>query len=51
MIGMAKLARRQPEIKVQSLGEGLPAHKLAQWSRYETNLDRQFERTLGMLIN
>ena len=48
--GMEKQARYQPEIKAQTLGEGLQPHKLEQLSRYETHLDRKFERTLGMLI-
>ena len=47
---MEKQARYQPAIKAQTLGEGLQPHKLEQLSRYETHLDRKFERTLGMLI-
>ncbi len=50
MTDMEKLARNQPAIKAQTLGEGLQAHKLEQLSRYETHLDRKFERTLGMLL-
>ena len=34
----------------QTLGEGLQAFRLEKLSRYETHLDRKFERTLGMLI-
>ena len=34
----------------QALGEGLQAYKLEKLSRYETHLDRKFERTLAMLI-
>jgi hypothetical protein len=45
-----KLARNQPAIKAQTLGEGLQAHKLEQLSRYETHLDRKFERSLAMLL-
>ena len=34
----------------QTIGEGLQAFKLEKLSRYETHLDRKFERTLGMLL-
>ena len=37
-------------IKTQTLGEGLKANRLEKLSRYETHLDRKFERTLAMLI-
>ena len=37
-------------IKAQTLGEGLKAERLEKLSRYETHLDRKFERTLAMLI-
>ena len=37
-------------IKTQTLGEGLQAHRLEKLSRYETHLDRKFERTLAMLL-
>jgi hypothetical protein len=43
-------ARYQPAIKAQALGEGLQAHRLEKLNRYETHLDRKFERTLAMLI-
>jgi len=43
-------ARSQPAIKAQTLGEGLQAHKLEKLNRYETHLDRKFERTLAMLL-
>jgi len=43
-------ARNQPAIKAQALGEGLQAHKLEKLNRYETHLDRKFERTLAMLL-
>jgi hypothetical protein len=43
-------ARFAPAIKAQTLGEGLQAHRLEQLNRYETHLDRKFERTLGMLL-
>ena len=47
---MEMQARFQPAIKAQVLGEGLQAHKLEQLNRYETHLDRKFERTLAMLL-
>lgn len=37
-------------IKAQTLGEGLKAERLVNLSRYETHLDRKFERTLAMLV-
>ena len=43
-------ARFTPAIKVQTLGEGLRAHLLEKLNRYETHLDRKFERTLAMLL-
>jgi len=43
-------ARSQAAIKAQTLGEGLQAHKLEKLNRYETHLDRKFERTLAMLL-
>lgn len=43
-------ARSQPAIKAQTLGEGLQAHRLEKLNRYETHLDRKFERTLAMLL-
>lgn len=46
----AKEARHHDAIKAQALGEGLQAYKLLPLNRYETHLDRKFERTLGMLI-
>ena len=50
IIQMDKEARYHEAIKNQALGQGLIAYKLQQLSRYETHLDRKFERTLGMLI-
>ncbi|WP_228276505.1 hypothetical protein [Dechloromonas sp. H13] len=47
---MEREARFTPAIKAQTLGEGLPAHRLEQLNRYETHLDRKFERTLAMLL-
>jgi hypothetical protein len=49
-IRMEKEARYQPAIKAQTLGEGLQAYKLEKLNRYETHLDRKFERTLAMLL-
>lgn len=43
-------ARYQPAIKAQTLGEGLQANRLVVLNRYETHLDRKFERTLAMLL-
>jgi hypothetical protein len=43
-------ARHQPAIKAQTLGEGLQAHRLEKLNRYETHLDRKFERTLAMIL-
>ncbi len=45
-----KEARHHEAIKNQTIGEGLNAYKLEKLSRYETHLDRKFERTLAMLI-
>lgn len=47
---MVQEVRFQPAIKAQTLGEGLQAHRLEKLSRYETHLDRKFERTLAMLL-
>lgn len=45
-----KEARHHDAIVAQTIGEGLKAYKLEKLSRYETHLDRKFERTLAMLI-
>jgi len=45
-----KESRHHDAIVNQAIGEGLQVDKLEQLSRYETHLDRKFERTLGMLI-
>jgi hypothetical protein len=45
-----KEARHHEAIKFQALGEGLQAYRLEKLNRYETHLDRKFERTLGMLL-
>ena len=47
---MMQEARFTPAIKAQTLGEGLQAHRLEKLNRYETHLDRKFERTLAMLL-
>lgn len=47
---MAREARFTPAIKAQTLGEGLRAHLMEKLNRYETHLDRKFERTLAMLL-
>lgn len=47
---MVKEAQFTPAIKAQTLGEGLRAHLLEKINRYETHLDRKFERTLAMLL-
>ena len=45
-----KEARHHDAIKAQTLGDGLQAHRLEKLNRYETHLDRKFERTLAMLL-
>ncbi len=47
---MAREARLAPAIKAQTLGEGLQVHRVERLNRYETHLDRKFERTLAMLL-
>lgn len=47
---MLKEAELTPAIRAQTLGEGLRAHLLEKLNRYETHLDRKFERTLAMLL-
>lgn len=49
-ISMEKESMHHNAIKAQTLGEGLKAERLEKLSRYETHLDRKFERTLAMLI-
>jgi hypothetical protein len=46
----AREAQYSPAIKAQTLGEGLQAHQLEKLNRYETHLDRKFERTLAMIL-
>ena len=45
-----KAIRHHDAIVNQTIGEGLQAYRLEKLSRYETHLDRKFERTLAMLI-
>lgn len=40
----------QPLVRMQALGEALDPDKLERLGRYETQLDRKFERTLSTLI-
>jgi hypothetical protein len=47
---MARESKFIPAIRAQTLGEGLQAHQLEKLNRYETHLDRKFERTLAMLL-
>jgi len=42
--------RGKEAIKAQTLGEGLRADRLEKLNRYETHLDRKFERALAMLL-
>jgi len=49
-IHMAQEVRFIPAIKAQTLGEGLQVHRLERLNRYETHLDRKFERMLAMLL-
>ncbi len=46
----ARDAQYAPAIKAQTLGEGLQVYRLEKLNRYETHLDRKFERTLAMLL-
>jgi len=45
-----KATRHHDAIVNQTIGEGLQAYRLEKLSRYETHLDRKFERSLAMLI-
>ena len=42
--------RHHAAIKTQTLGEGIQVYRLEKLSRYETHLDRKFQRTLAMLL-
>ena len=48
--GIVQQVRHAAAIKAQILGEGLRPHLLEQLNRYETHLDRKFERTLAMIL-
>ena len=48
--GIAKEVLHHDAIAAQTLGDGLQAHRLEKLNRYETHLDRKFERTLAMLL-
>lgn len=49
-VSIARQAQIAPAIKAQTLGVGLRAQLLEKLNRYETHLDRKFERTLAMLL-
>ena len=49
-LSMKKEAQHHTAIKAQTLGEGLRAFQLEKLNRYETHLDRKFQRTLSMLV-
>lgn len=44
------IATHHAEIKAQALGEGIQPLQIGNLNRYETHLDRKFQRTLAMLI-
>lgn len=44
------IATHHAEIKAQAFGEGVRSDRLVLLNRYETHLDRKFQRTLAMLI-
>lgn len=44
------IAFHHAEIKSQALGEGIQPLQIEKLNRYETHLDRKFQRTLAMLI-
>ncbi len=49
-IELEREARHHEAIKLQAIGEGLQVQRLEKLTRYETHLDRKFERTLAMLV-
>jgi hypothetical protein len=49
-LNVEKQVRHCAVIRAQTVGEGLRPHRLEKLSRYETHLDRKFQRTLAMLI-
>lgn len=46
----AHLGNIEKRLGRSPLGKGLPVHQLEKLNRYETHLDRKFERTLAMLV-
>jgi hypothetical protein len=44
------VAQHITEIKAQALGEAIQPHRFEKLNRYETHLDRKFQRTLSMLV-
>jgi hypothetical protein len=44
------VATHHAEIKAQAFGEGVRSDRLVILNRYESHLDRKFQRTLSMLI-
>ena len=49
-VTIEKVAQHHNAIKSQTIGEGLQVYRLEKLNRYETHLDRKFERTLAMLV-
>jgi hypothetical protein len=49
-LSIKKETQHHAAIKAQTLGEGLQAYRLQKLNRYETHLDRKFQRTLAMLV-
>ena len=49
-IELERQAKYHVAIKAQAIGEGLQVNRLEKLTRYETHLDRKFERTLAMLV-
>ena len=49
-IRMDAQARHHAAINAQTLGEGLQVQRLEKLARYETHLDRKFERNLAILV-
>ncbi|MDP3498153.1 MAG: hypothetical protein Q8R84_10930 [Candidatus Nitrotoga sp.] len=47
---LEQTVRHHEAIKAQAMGEGLQPYRLEKLNRYETHLDRKFERTLAMLL-
>jgi len=49
-ISMINEAKHQPAIKAQTFGKSLQPQQFETLNRYETHLDRKFERTLAMIL-